>query len=73
MVVPPDAQVWFDGKLTSQSGETRYFASPPLAPGRQYVYDVKVRWRDKDGKEVTRTRRVDVSANANVTVDFLRE
>jgi uncharacterized protein (TIGR03000 family) len=70
--VPADAQVWFDDKATRERGETRHFETPPLAPGRQYVYDVKVRWRDKDGKEVTRTRHLGVSANSTVIADFTR-
>ena len=73
LVVPADAQVWFGNEATRQRGATRYFESPPLAPGHQYVYDVKVQWRDQDGREVTRTRQVDVSANANVSADFTRQ
>jgi uncharacterized protein (TIGR03000 family) len=73
LTVPADARVWFDNNTTKQSGEMRYFETPPLAPGRQYVYDVKVRWRDKDGKEVTRTRHLGVSANSTVSADFTRQ
>jgi uncharacterized protein (TIGR03000 family) len=73
LVVPGDARVWFDNKETKQTGETRLFESPALAPGHQYVYDVKVRWRDKDGQEVTRTRQLNVSANDNVSIDFTRQ
>jgi uncharacterized protein (TIGR03000 family) len=73
LTVPTDAQVWFDNNATKQSGETRHFESPPLAPGHQYVYDIKVRWRDKDGREVTRTRQLNVSANAEVSADFTRQ
>jgi uncharacterized protein (TIGR03000 family) len=73
VMVPADAKVWFDGKATRQDGTDRRFESPALTPGRAYSYEVKARWRDRDGKEVTRSRRVDVSANANVTVDFTRE
>jgi uncharacterized protein (TIGR03000 family) len=70
--VPADAKLWFDGAATRQSGAVREFESPQLKPGKEYTYDVKAQWRDADGKEVTRTRRVDVRANANVTVDFTR-
>jgi uncharacterized protein (TIGR03000 family) len=73
VMVPADAKVWFDGKATRQDGTDRRFESPALTPGRIFSYEVKAQWRDKDGKEVTRSRRVDVSANANVTVDFTRE
>jgi uncharacterized protein (TIGR03000 family) len=70
VIVPPDAKVWFNDRLTKQTGSERDFASPALTPGRDFSYDVKAQWRDENGKEVTRTRHVDVRANANVTVDF---
>ncbi len=73
LTVPTDAQVWFEEKVTKERGETRYYESPPLAPGHQYVYDVKVRWRNKEGKEVTRTRQLDVSANSTVSADFTQQ
>ncbi len=73
LMVPSDAKVWFDGKPTQQSGTVRNFESPPLTPGQQYTYDIKVQWRDQNGKEVSRTRRVDVSANAAIQVDFARQ
>ncbi len=73
VMVPADAKVWFDGQATKQTGADRRFESPALKPGHSYSYDVKAQWRDKNGKEVTRTRHVDVSANANVTVDFMRD
>jgi uncharacterized protein (TIGR03000 family) len=73
LVVPDDARVWFDDQETKQTGQTRQFESPVLEPGHQYVYDVKVRWRDKDGKEVTKARQLNVSANDNVSIDFTRQ
>jgi uncharacterized protein (TIGR03000 family) len=73
VVVPADAKVWFDDKATQQTGPERYFESPPLTPGKEYSYDIKVQWRDRNGKEVTRTRHVDVRANSAVNVDFARQ
>jgi len=73
VVVPADAKVWVDGKATQQTGAVRSFESPPLTPGKQYSYDIKAQWRDSNGKEVTRSRRVDVRANAAVDVDFARQ
>ena len=67
--VPADAQVWFDGEPTKQTGELRHFVSPPLAPGRSYTYDVRVRWT-KDGKPVEEERRVRVRAGASSWSDF---
>jgi uncharacterized protein (TIGR03000 family) len=72
LIVPAEAQVWFDNHATTQAGPERRFESPALAPGRQYTYAVKAQWRDASGKEVTRTRQVDVGANSEVTVDLTR-
>ena len=70
VIVPPEAKLWFDGQTTQQSGSMRMFETPSLTPGQTFHYDVKAKWLDKDGKEVTRTKRVDVSANSRMTVDL---
>jgi uncharacterized protein (TIGR03000 family) len=67
--VPADAQVWFDGEPTKQTGELRHFESPPLARGRSYTYDVRVRWT-KDGKPVEEERRIGVRAGATSRFDI---
>jgi uncharacterized protein (TIGR03000 family) len=69
--VPANAKVWFDGTATEQQGTSRVFASPALTPGSDYYYTLKAQWREGD-KDVTQSRRVDVRAGANVTVDFNR-
>jgi uncharacterized protein (TIGR03000 family) len=66
-----DAEVWFQGSKTKQTGTKRAFRSPPLSPGREYVYEIRVRWSGK-GKEATQTRSVPVQAGQRVTVDFTR-
>jgi uncharacterized protein (TIGR03000 family) len=71
VVVPPDARVWFGSEATKESGRERLFESPELRPGREYTYVVKAQWKE-NGKEVTRTRNVDVRANSFTTVDFNR-
>jgi uncharacterized protein (TIGR03000 family) len=73
VVVPDGARVWFDNQPTKQTGSVRNFESPALKPGHEYTYDVKAQWRDQNGKEVTRTRHIDVRANGSVTVDFNRQ
>jgi uncharacterized protein (TIGR03000 family) len=72
LIVPADAKVWFGTSPTQQTGAVRYFDSPELTPGKDYVYDVKATWTE-NGKEVTQTRKVDVRANAGTTVDFTRQ
>lgn len=44
-----DAQLWFNGVKTKQTGLTRHFVTPPLAKGT-YQYRVRVTWRDEQGR-----------------------
>jgi uncharacterized protein (TIGR03000 family) len=69
VVVPANAEIWFEGSKTGQSGTTRTFVSPPLEPGRGFTYEVRARWTE-GGKEVERTRQLHVHAGENVQVDF---
>jgi uncharacterized protein (TIGR03000 family) len=67
--VPADAEVWFDGAKTKQTGTMRHFFSPTLEVGKSYSYQVRVRWQ-KDGKPVERKRQIDVRAGDSLQVDF---
>jgi uncharacterized protein (TIGR03000 family) len=67
--VPAGAQVWFDNHLTTTSGSVRQFDSPVLTPGGRYGYVVRARWNE-NGREVTQTQQVAVTAGANVEVAF---
>jgi uncharacterized protein (TIGR03000 family) len=69
VMVPADAEVWFDGAKTTQAGPDREFVSPPLQPGHPYSYEVRARWRD-GGREVDRTRRVTFYAGDQLELDF---
>jgi uncharacterized protein (TIGR03000 family) len=66
--VPANAEVWVDGVKTRQTGESRYYYSPPLTPNRQYTYQLRIRWT-KDGKPVEKTLRILVSAGVTVRHD----
>jgi uncharacterized protein (TIGR03000 family) len=68
--VPANAEIWFDGVKTSQTGTNRVFRSPPLQAGQNYSYEVKACWR-ADGQPVEQTRQVNVWAGATVQVSFL--
>ncbi len=70
VLVPADAEVFFDGGATAQKGAERRFLSPPLEVGKEYHYTVRARWT-QDGKEVERTRKVAVRGGGRVRVDFL--
>jgi uncharacterized protein (TIGR03000 family) len=67
--VPADAQVFFDGEKTNQTGEQRQFVSPPLAPGREYTYEVRAMWKE-GGREVTESRRLSFRAGDRVRASF---
>jgi uncharacterized protein (TIGR03000 family) len=67
--VPAEAEVWFDGQRTSETGSERRYSSPPLDPQRRYAYDIRVRWQE-DGVTVERTRRVHFHGGERVSVDF---
>jgi uncharacterized protein (TIGR03000 family) len=69
VTVPADARLWFENTPTNLTGEVRQFNSPPLTPGTRYVYDVKASWYE-NGKKVTQTQTVEVTAGAHVDVDF---
>lgn len=69
-IVPPDAEVWFEGDKTMQTGPDRLFRSPPLEPGKNYTYDLKVRWME-NGQPVEKTRQVRVTAGEESFVNLL--
>ncbi len=66
-----NAQVFFDGDQTRQTGMERDFVSPPLTPNKTYTYNVEVKWME-NGKPMDQTRNVTVTPNQTATVDFGR-
>jgi len=68
--VPENAQLWFAGAKTSQTGPVRHFVSPSLQPGRTFTYEIRARWTDASGRLVVRTKQVEVRAGARIGVDF---
>ncbi len=67
MIVPADAKVFFDGDATTQTGTERTYLSPALPRGKQFHYNVLVRWTE-NGKAVEQTRRVTVRAGSRVRI-----
>src|SRR5207237_10503402 len=72
LLVPENAEVYFDGAKTSQTGKRREFTSPPLSPGNRYTYRVSVRYTGPDGKQVNDTRDIYIRPNDWFTIDFTR-
>jgi uncharacterized protein (TIGR03000 family) len=69
--IPADAELWFEGRKTALTGADRFFRSPELQAGQDYIYDVQAHWV-ADGKAVDQTRKVTVHAGDRVVVDFTR-
>jgi uncharacterized protein (TIGR03000 family) len=70
VVVPAeDAKIWFQGQQTKRTGKVREFASPPLAPGSSYAYEIRAQWMDGD-QTVTQTQTVPVRAGERIRVEF---
>ena len=69
VLVPADAEVFFEGDPTTQTGTERRFVTPPLTVGGRYSYTIRARWT-QGGKTVEKTRKVQVTGGANVRVDF---
>jgi len=68
-VVPPNAEVYFEGTRTQQEGTFREFVSPPLSPGK-YTYDIRVQWME-NGVPVVRQRQLEVRPGEQYTLNFL--
>jgi uncharacterized protein (TIGR03000 family) len=59
--VPPEAQVWMEGRSTKQTGTTRVYYSPPLPRNQSFAYQVRVAWTDATGGH---EQAVDVTVKA---------
>jgi len=69
--LPEEALIWVQGAETKQKGEIRYFESPALTPGDEYVYTVRVNWVE-DGKWVSQTRQFPVKAGVMQCIDIVK-
>jgi uncharacterized protein (TIGR03000 family) len=68
MTVPANAEVWFNGTKTTQTGAIRRFFSPPVASDRKYSYEVHVVAAGDRKMDVTRP--VNVRAGDRINLDF---
>jgi uncharacterized protein (TIGR03000 family) len=66
---PMDVRVKFNGQLANRTTEEQTFVTPALEPGQNYSYQVTAE-AERDGKPVTRTKKVMVKANEQARVDF---
>lgn len=69
ITVPPDAEIWFDGSKTTQTGGVRQFRTPALEANGHYSYQIRARWM-QNGQERNETRELQVQPNKQATLDF---
>jgi uncharacterized protein (TIGR03000 family) len=72
LIVPPNAEVLFDGQRTTQQGPVREFVTAPLTSKKLFTYEVTVRYTAPSGKVVTDRRLIEVRANDWFRIDFTR-
>jgi uncharacterized protein (TIGR03000 family) len=71
LTIPADAQVWFNGQATRQTGMVRRYVTPPLSTASDYTYELKVRW-NKEGQPVEEIRTISVMAGGLKQVKLLQ-
>ena len=72
VIVPdPQAKVWFDGSLTSQTGTDRLYHTPSLAPGGTYSYRIRASWT-QNGEPMIQEQVVSVTPGQTSVADFAR-
>jgi hypothetical protein len=61
---PPTSQMWMGGQAVDIAEEDEHvLTSPPLGPGEEYTFNVKLRW-SRDGKTYETNRAVTLAAGA---------
>lgn len=69
--VPANATLWFGEQRMNQSGTTRTFRSPPLEPGKAYVYKLKVSWPGGPGQTAySAEHEITVRGGQTTVIDF---
>jgi uncharacterized protein (TIGR03000 family) len=67
--LPSDAKLYVDDVACPLSSATRSFQTPELRPGQKYAYTLRAEVV-RDGKTVTKVRKVEMRSGASVTVKF---
>jgi uncharacterized protein (TIGR03000 family) len=68
VLLPDNADLWFDRTKMTGTGTSRVFVTPQLTPGQKYTYTLRARWADNGGtKEQARTLVFAPGANLDVS------
>jgi uncharacterized protein (TIGR03000 family) len=69
VLLPADADLWFQGMKIPQAGTLRRFNTPELNPLLSYSYDVQATWL-AEGRWVSQSQRMLVRAGDHLTLSF---
>jgi uncharacterized protein (TIGR03000 family) len=72
VAVPAEAKIFVNGLETTSAGAERNYVSRDLRPGFNYTYELRAEFV-RDGKTVTETKSVTLTAGQNARVDFTAE
>lgn len=62
--------VTIEGIETKTTGNERSFMTPPLEPGKTYLYKIEALIQPNNYTKITRTKEIEFKAGQNVTVDM---
>lgn len=66
--LPAEGDVWHDGKTVTGTGTTRVLFFPPLKPGENHTFNIRLLWT-KDGAAFEAERRTEVKPGRKQQVD----
>ena len=69
VTVPAGAKLFVDDQPSTQTAAERRFMTPDLPPGRTFYYVLRLE-AERDGRAWSQSRRVEVTAGAEVRVTF---
>jgi len=70
--VPANAKLTIDDAVTASTAAQRVFVTPALTAGKSYHYNMKVEYV-QDGKPVIISKKIDVTAGNETTVNFVEQ
>ena len=69
VTLPADAQLTFDGNLTTSTGARRLFLSPALNLGRPYYYTLRAEVR-REGQVIAMEKQIEIRAGEQIEVSL---
>ena len=68
-----DTVVTIEGVVTKTEGTERTFMTPPLEPGKTYLYKIEALIEPNNYTKITRFKEIEFKAGDNVTVDLTKK